>query len=337
MPRVSPEQIRNAKQYDLFTYLQCARPTELLRVTGKEFTTKTHDSLRISNGCWHWFSRGIGGKTALDYLIKVENYGFVDAVTEVLAACDRNAVAIQEYRYETAQQKAKPEKKKFELPAAASSNDRVIQYLSGRGIDREIIDLCLLCGILYESMEKHKKADGAVFEYHNAIFCGWDAAGQIRYAVKRGLTDRHFYGEVEGSDKRFGFRFGDQNTKQLAVFESAIDAMSHATLSKMASGSWDDCDRLALGGAATKATGEALPVALEKYLSRHSPDKILICLDNDKAGITASLGIEKLLKEKGFDVEIRPAPFGKDYNEYLMRRIVEKTGRKKREPALELR
>ena len=49
-------------------------------VSGNVYCTKTHDSLRISNGKWCWFSRGIGGASALDYLIKVNGYSFMEAM-----------------------------------------------------------------------------------------------------------------------------------------------------------------------------------------------------------------------------------------------------------------
>jgi hypothetical protein len=71
MPYVTPEQIERAKQMDLLTYLQHYEPQELVRFSGNVYTTRTHDSLKISNGKWYWWSRNIGGRSALDYLIKV--------------------------------------------------------------------------------------------------------------------------------------------------------------------------------------------------------------------------------------------------------------------------
>ena len=66
MPYVSPEEVRAAKQMDLLTYLQSYEPNELVKLSGGTYCTREHDSLKISNGKWHWFSRGIGGSTALD-------------------------------------------------------------------------------------------------------------------------------------------------------------------------------------------------------------------------------------------------------------------------------
>ena len=70
MGYVTPEQITQAKELDLLTYLQHFAPHQLVHVGGSTYCTREHDSLKISNGKWNWFSRGIGGKTALDYLIK---------------------------------------------------------------------------------------------------------------------------------------------------------------------------------------------------------------------------------------------------------------------------
>lgn len=47
----------------------------------------SHDSLVISNGKWHWCSQNIGGKTALDYLIKVRGQDFFSAVETLCGGC----------------------------------------------------------------------------------------------------------------------------------------------------------------------------------------------------------------------------------------------------------
>lgn len=68
----SEEQISKARSIDLLTYLQTYEPTELVHVRGNTYCTREHDSLKISNGKWMWWSRGFGGNSALDYLIKVK-------------------------------------------------------------------------------------------------------------------------------------------------------------------------------------------------------------------------------------------------------------------------
>ena len=84
MPYVTKEQIAAAKQMCAMEFLRKYRPGELVPGGAKgEFQLKAHDSFKINGetSLWHWKSRDIGGKTALDYLIHVEGTGFVEAVT----------------------------------------------------------------------------------------------------------------------------------------------------------------------------------------------------------------------------------------------------------------
>ena len=53
-------------------------------MAGNIYCTREHDSLKISNGKWCWFSQGIGGRSALDYLIKVKGIPFTEAVEMIL-------------------------------------------------------------------------------------------------------------------------------------------------------------------------------------------------------------------------------------------------------------
>ena len=82
--RISDNDIAKAEQMDLLTYLQIYEPGNLKRVAGNEYRTIDHDSLRISNGKWHWYSKGIGGHNALQYLMKVREMKFPDAVRQIL-------------------------------------------------------------------------------------------------------------------------------------------------------------------------------------------------------------------------------------------------------------
>ena len=57
----------NETDYNKLLYEKMkTEPNELVRFSGNTYTTRTHDSLKISNGKWMWWSRGIGGNSALD-------------------------------------------------------------------------------------------------------------------------------------------------------------------------------------------------------------------------------------------------------------------------------
>ena len=79
--RVTTDQIKLARTVDLISYMQQYEPEELIRTGPHDYKTATHSSLCISdNGLWHWYSRGIGGRGALNYLIQVKGIDFVSAV-----------------------------------------------------------------------------------------------------------------------------------------------------------------------------------------------------------------------------------------------------------------
>lgn len=80
--------LARAREMDLLTYLQTYEPDELVRISGNTYTTKTHDSLKISNGMWMWWSRGIGGRSAVaDTEVSFNEYD--DVIVRRLIECIR--------------------------------------------------------------------------------------------------------------------------------------------------------------------------------------------------------------------------------------------------------
>ena len=73
MPYIPPSVVQEVKRMDLLTYLKNYEPYELVHFSGNTYTTRTHDSLKISNGKWMWWSQRTGGRSALDCLIKVKD------------------------------------------------------------------------------------------------------------------------------------------------------------------------------------------------------------------------------------------------------------------------
>ena len=105
MPYIAPDIVLEAKKMDLLTYLKNYEPDELVKISSSTYSTRTHDSLKISNGKWMWWSRGIGGRSALDYLIKVNGYSFLDAVETITgksAVCPPVYVKVKEKTENTA-------------------------------------------------------------------------------------------------------------------------------------------------------------------------------------------------------------------------------------------
>lgn len=302
MPYIPPEVVAKAKEMDLLTYLKNYEPSELVHFGGSTYCTRTHDSLKISNGKWCWFSRGIGGRTALDYLIKVREIPFIEAVEMIVGQA-----AIQPPAYERAPEKSAP--KVLLLPQGCRDATHAVRYLSGRGIDHEIINFCISTGRLYESSGR----------YHNVVFVGYDRYGKARYANLRGISS-DFKGECNGSDKRFAFNIPAENSEVLHLFESAIDLLSYATICKMKGMDWRKEHLLSLAGVyqpREKMEESAVPLALSQYLRDHPEIKtIILRLDNDRAGRLASNALMAVLP-KEFAIEARFPSMGKDYNDCL--------------------
>jgi len=299
---VTSEQVKQAKEVDLLTYLQANEPHELLPPKNGEYRTKSHGSLVISNGCWFWNRGGFGARSALDYLMKVRGMGFVDAVETVLGA--RASPSFSSLPVERANS---PPRAEFKLPEAAALPANVVSYLQRRGISPEVINRCLEAGILYES-RKHQ----------NAVFVGRDEHGRARFACLRGTKD-DFKSDIAGSSKKYSFTYPAKNpdSRHLACFEAPLDALSHATLQQR--GGWDwDGHRLSLGGTSD--------VSLISFLERNPQiTRVILHLDSDAAGITAARKIKAELaadsRFRHIRVSVNPPRGAKDYNDALLRTI----------------
>ncbi|MEI3400832.1 MAG: hypothetical protein V8R51_00025 [Clostridia bacterium] len=76
--------LEEARKIDLLTYLQNYEPYESMKVSSGTYTTKKHDSIRISNGSCVDFLQILVEKVQIDYLIKVEGYTLPQAVKRIL-------------------------------------------------------------------------------------------------------------------------------------------------------------------------------------------------------------------------------------------------------------
>ena len=295
--------IQHANHMYLLTFIQVFEPQNLIHIAGSTYCTREHDSLKISNGKWCWFSRGIGGRSALDYLIKVKGIPFTEAVGMILGrAAEMPPVShIQEDSHQ-------PKEKNLLLPEPVEGRpERVIAYLTGRGIDGLILESCVNHRLLYESAQ-----------YHNAVFVGYDPAGKARYAAIRG-TVGPYKGEASGSDKRYAFSLClPRQPPTVHVFESAIDLLSYATLEHRAGLDWRGDALLSLAGVFQRKREKVLPVALKQFLEDHPSAKtVCLHLDNDAVGRSAAQGIMEALADSPYQVIDDPPTHGKDVNNQL--------------------
>lgn len=304
--QIDPDVLERARQIDLLSYLQAYEPSNLVKVKGTAnvYCTAEHDSLKISNGKWYWWSRGFGGYSALDYLMKVREYGFVEAV-EILTG-----QAFADWKPPPPAPK-KDEPKVLLLPPKNKDCNRVTEYLFGRGIDYQLIQDCIADGTIFESAD-----------YHNAVFIGKDESGTPKYAALRSTIGSSFKNDASGSDKRYSFRLlAAIPCTSVHLFEAAIDLLSYATYLKCEGKDYKAENLLSLSGVyqPKKELSESkIPIALTTFLKANPQiNTIFLHLDNDKTGRLCTAALKELL-QKDYKIVDAPPPVGKDVNDFLL-------------------
>ena len=302
MPKYVPKElVKKAKQIDLLTYFMNNNPSELVKRGIGTYSLKAHDSVIISNGLWHRFSTNEGGKTALDYLMKVEKMTLQEAVQSIL----NREIA----EYKVVPKEELKENRKIIIPTKASNNNRAIEYLKNRGIDEEIIQECVDKKLIYQEDKTN-----------NIVFLGYDNDGNIKYAGCRSTGSKRIMRDARGSSKEFSFRMlSNIKNNTIHIFESAIDLLSYATMLKIKGYDYKNHNLIALAGVYQPSSNieqSKVPIAIQNYLNKYQDvQDIVLHFDNDRAGRQATKAmIIALDKYNVYDI---PAPYGKDINDYL--------------------
>lgn len=317
--RFTADELALAKQVDL------CRVAEHLGYTvkriGNYHTLKEMDSIRIYDRS-HWcrfsrrYDKGENGGSQIDFLRVFAGMDVKEAVFWLLDfAGYRREESVRKIQNTIPKQEKKEKPKPFILPEFAGSNAYLYRYLEHeRGIAKPVIDFFVRKGILYEAKN-----------YHNIVFVGTDRDGVPKFASMRGVFDKNGKGfkcDVAGNDKRYGFHFHYRDSKEVFVFEAAIDLMSYITMFPE--------DR-----ASMVALGMLADAPLETFLAEHpETEKIVFCLDNDGPGRKAAEALWRKYGDKGYLVDIftPPEPY-KDFNQWNVEMKKAKEQEKYREKA----
>ncbi|WP_141499711.1 DUF3991 domain-containing protein [Paenibacillus luteus] len=299
-------QITQAKNINL---IQFARSQGYILQSGgrRAFHAKHSGGLYFfkNNNKYHHFSTGNSGGP-IDFVMQFWNLNFKEAVTLLLENEIPNPHCSP----------LSPVSKKAEqliLPNKAPNYSRTAWYLINiRGIDSEIVS---------QLMHEKKLYQQAVTG--NCVFVGYDQDETPKYCSMRGTNpERMFKQDREFSDKSYPFYIStNSSNKRVYVFESPIDAMSHATLTKLDGLDWRADHRISLGCLSNNA--------LQHFLSRHSIQEIIFCLDNDYTatfkdgspapnwGQEAAFKFTQKYAELGYQTSTQ-TPQNKDFNEDLV-------------------
>jgi len=312
------DELEQAKYENIIHYLQSIGYD--LKQEGHYYRGVLHDSMVIhEDGRWVWNSKDLKGYSPVELLkqILVTDFGYDDksAYINAIKRLVGTEGQSKDFPYQSSNGSAskaavKEHLRTLTLPERNLNYNRAIAYLcKARGLDYGIVKELILQKKLYETKP-----------YHNVCFVSYDQNNNPRHAFIRGTRtnpDKSFKMDVEHSDKRFGFIIrGSPGSTKLFCFESAIDAISHATLYKMNGLDHKDGHRISLHGTSF--------LALEQIL-RDNPDtlEIVSCLDNDETGIRRSKKLCEEFSHKGYRTFVQ-RPEQKDYNEQLLAFIQER-------------
>lgn len=267
---------------------------------GKGFRCREHNSFFVNadQKAWYWNSRGIGGGDVIEFVRKYENLTYEQALVQVV-----NPTHLDKAIYSKAPQRPVADKKPLNLPPKTRSQyKRVFAYLTRtRCLDPNIVIVLMHKKFIYEDVKG------------NCVFVGYNKAGLPAYgAIRSTNSNQVFRYDAEGSDKENSFYIKGYNKKKIYVFESPIDALSHATLENIKTDNpreWLNSTRISCGG--------NNDVPLERFINDYPEvEEICFCYDNDKGGQKARDLYMPKWEEKGFKVSAN-IPKHKDFNEDL--------------------
>lgn len=269
---------------------------------GAWYSLKEHDSVRIDPNK-NLFIRNSTGQSGsvIDFVMTFTNCDFKKAL-EIILDNDDNYGSFGTIDANKSREEVKNISGDILLPAKDTTMKNVFAYLiKQRCIDKDIVQSMVSKKMLYQD------------EHKNCVFVSRDTNGKVRFANKRGTnTYKRFVQDLRGNDYDFSFFIDNGNKgKALVVTESVIDALSVMSLYKRKNKDFEEYDYLALSGVSKYER------PIKYHIEKNHYGKIILCLDNDNAGLTAAEEIKSIFQNDTLAISIFPPKLGKDYNELL--------------------
>lgn len=267
------EEKRLARRADLFEYL-INNHSDIVVVHGNSLRLKDNNSMSVRRGysAYYDWTDGASGNS-VDFLTKILGYSYPDAVQSLLT------------RSTTVKTPIVMSDKDFVLPRQSTSNADAVEYLRGRALDNDIINMLMQYGLIYQSkIEGYERVvftntEGNYYEVHEI-----QGSRFRRVIAMEKYYFWHFNPNIKGIKKR------------CYICESAIDAVSLCQLIH------DNANYCSIGGASnTQRISEAIKLGYE----------VVIAVDNDDAGERCRAQFPELE---------HLIPQHKDWNEDLRRR-----------------
>lgn len=214
MPGVTEQEIAQAKQMNLYQYMQLCEPDNFKPEGPGQFRHKGHSSLTFAeDGSWTYFKTKATGRTALNYLIAVEGVSFVEAVQEINRIQGGVRPSFQPVKTPPPPAEKKPAKE-FRLPRPDKNNYAATAYLRKRCIHPNVLTVCKQKRILYQTSFK---------DHPNCVFVGRDGNGEPKGGSLRGCSKIQFRRDIPGSKKIYPFYIeAAANADTVEVYEAPI-------------------------------------------------------------------------------------------------------------------
>jgi len=293
------EQIKEAEQKDIVTFGE--QHGLSFTKEGKYFRCNEHDSLLITGQKYFWNSANTGGYGAISFGKDVLNMKFNEAVQTLL----NDGVTVKREEAENPKTFDRNEIKQV------MNTSKAYQYL----LEERCIDVDVIENLI-------KSGDIAQDERNNVVFHWKNNSGDIVGADLRGTGDLKFNKIISGSEYGKGFKIDDlqENSpiEKLAVLESPIDTLSYYQLNRF-NEDFKNTRYLSLSGVKTNAITLALKDIYEynkQFNDRQKPFKIVLALDNDKAGNTAIKDFMERFNDNDI-IKVDQPVNAKDWNEKL--------------------
>ena len=281
MPHYTESQISAANHIDLAAFLMSR---------GEKLSRRGNQYLWEKNQVWihghEWYSHYESkGGYAVSFVMRYFGLSFQNAVEELIGGS-----AISGVQQDMVIAK---EMKSLVLPQRSKTTNHLLCYLTKeRFIARDVVDYFIKAQTLYEDAK-----------YHNCVFVGIDENGVPKHCHIRS-TSGNYKRTESGSQAEYAFHHNGES-EWLFVFEAPIDMLAFITLHRK---DWQKHSYVALCSVSERALLHRLEV-------NPNLQKIVLCLDNDNAGISACERIKGILENKCYsDVRILRS-VNKDWDE----------------------
>lgn len=286
---VTTSQRHSANRVDLAAWLLTHHPEAVIR-KGDSVLLRMDEHVSVKDGyCGYqdWRTGETGNN--VEYLMRYLNYTYPDAVIALLD--QRN---VSDPRPSPQSTNTQSSGRSISLPGPATHMKNVYAYLIARKIPRDVIDMLVRKGLLYQS----EKGNNAVFVTPQRDYC--EIRGTNTFADRRckhrtecAQYDEGYYQWCKGmdgcdnykadsfhgcckakSDRFWYFAVGQKPYSAVYICEAAIDAISLYALHR-SHGKKDSAVYISIGGVGNQKT-------IDRIKSRC--DNAIIATDNDFAG-----------------------------------------------------